>query len=73
MNAALKLVTHKNKFERAIEKTKGAIECVDNSLGVDSVDMVKRAATGVVVHRSAIGRTFGAIKNIGFGKRKEEK
>ena len=65
MNAALKLLTTKNKFERAVDKTKSAIQCVDTSLGVDSVGMVKKAATGVVTHKTVIGKAFGAIKSIG--------
>lgn len=66
MNAALKLLTHKNKFERAVDKTKGAIHCVDESLGVDSVGIVKSVAT----NKTVVGKIGGAIKHIGFGKKK---
>lgn len=76
MNAALKLLTDKNKFERAVDKTKGAIKCVDDSLGVDSVGIVKSGARFAFMNRKAIGsgaaKTVGAIKSLGFGKKKDK-
>ncbi|MBQ4541367.1 MAG: hypothetical protein IJA23_00795 [Clostridia bacterium] len=68
MNSVLKLLTSKNKFERVVDKTKEAIHCVDNSLGVDSVGIVKSVAT----NKTVVGKIGGAIKHIGFGKKKEK-
>lgn len=72
MDAALKLLTHKNKFERVAGKVMAARQCVDSSFNIDSVGMVKSAAKGAIEHKSVIGKTFGVIKNIGFGKKKDK-
>lgn len=77
MNSALKLLTDKNKFERGVDKTKAAIKCVDNSLGVDSVEIVKTGAKFAFMNKTAIGnsavKTVGAIKSLGFGRKKSDK
>lgn len=65
MNAVLKLLTHKNKFERGAEKVLGAKDCVDKSLHIDSVGMVKTGLKTIVA-----SKTSGVLKGIGFGKKK---
>ena len=60
MNAALKLLTNKTKFERGAEKVKGAISIVDNSLGVNSVDACRNVAS-FAAKNNAVGKTAGII------------
>lgn len=68
ISAALETLTSKNKFRRAVDKVSkvnAEREYLDETLHIDSVGIVKNAAKG-------IGKTFGAIKNIGFGKKKDK-
>ena len=68
MDAAIELLTNKNKFRRAVDKVSKADSdraYLDETLHIDSVGMVKNAVKG-------IGKAFGSIKHIGFGKKKEK-
>ena len=64
MNATLKLLTGKNKFERGAEKFFGAKDCVDNSLHIDSAGIAKKALNLITPKKGF---------NISFGKKKDEK
>ena len=58
-DAANKLVSGKSMSERGAEKVKGAVNLVDDALGISTVGMIKS-----VVENGVVGTVFG-----GFGKK----
>lgn len=56
VRAALNLLTGKTTLERNVEKVKNTISIVDNSLGIDSIDLARKA-----VQSGAIGKTKNVI------------
>lgn len=44
-NAALEYLTDKGVLQRGLEKVKGTIDCVDNTMGINTVGVVKDVAS----------------------------
>lgn len=59
INITYELLTGKSKSARGVEKVKGAVNLVDNTLGIDTVNAVKS-----VVEKGVAGTILG-----GFGKK----
>lgn len=55
-NAANKLITGKSMSERGAEKVKGAVNLVDNTLGISTVGTIKS-----VVENGVVGTVFGGL------------
>ena len=67
MDAVLKLITHKNKFERGVDKVNSAIASVDKSLGVNSKEIAGNIVTSGGVGKTAkviggVAKAIGSIK-----------
>jgi hypothetical protein len=63
-NAALEYLTDKGALQRGLEKVKGTIDCVDNTMGINTVGVVKDVAT----KKTGLS-LLGDVKN--FFKRKK--
>ncbi len=74
-SVALELVTGRNTLERTFEKTvdksKHAIGVVDDKLGIDSVDMVKKGAKNIDKIAKTINTIAHPIKALGNIKKKK--
>ncbi len=75
---ALKFLTGKSKFVRAVEKTKEIIQEVDETLGIDSVGIVKTAGAvsgkkiGGIMKQKKLGSNKETLKIEGGVFRKKE-
>lgn len=66
VNATLNLLTNKTTFERTAEKVKNTISVVDNTLGIDSMQITGNALKNGVVGKTTdiVGKGIKAIGKI---------